>query len=145
MNPFSLMKNDHQTAQRLFDEIRRTNDKKQKKALFKQLRQELNAHAYMEEKSFYPELEGDSLTHDITLQAEKEHHAMKVNLQELSQNIDDWDVKFDVLRENVEHHIQEEENELFSKAEKILGSHKEEVGDNMEAKKQEFMDDPRKW
>ena len=143
MNPFSLMKKDHTVVKDLFKTLERARVENRKDTLFEELRNELDAHAYMEEKAFYPELEESKETHDLTLEAIKEHDAVKALLKELGdmdKNGEEWKAKLTILKENVEHHVEEEEKELFPKARKILKGRENEISTNMQDKKQEFLD-----
>lgn len=148
MNPFTIMKKDHKTVKGIFADLEKAKGKERKEKLFEELHNELEAHAYMEEKAFYPEIKDPKTTHDLTLEAYEEHHVVKVLLKELAalgKDHDEWDAKLKVLQENVEHHVKEEENELFPKAEKIIGDRAEEVAEKMQEKKQEYLDKPIKW
>ena len=78
-------------------------------------------------------------THDLTLEAYEEHKVVKTLLAELAgakSPTDEWEAKAKVLRENVEHHVKEEENELFDKADDALSDEQiEALGEQMEAEK----------
>src|SRR6185503_16917792 len=78
-------------------------------------------------------------THDLTLEAYEEHKMVKTLLTKLSgarTADDEWQAQAKVLRENVEHHVDEEENELFDKADDVLSDEEiEALGQRMEAEK----------
>ena len=139
MDAFNLLKADHQKVAELFDELESA-DGKAKLQVFEQIRTELELHAYIEEKVFYPALEKPKETHDLTLEAYEEHDVVKKLLQQLSRARtanDEWEAQAKVLRENVEHHVEEEENELFEKAEAALGEERiEALGEEMAAEKE---------
>jgi hypothetical protein len=107
--------------------------------VFEQIKSELQLHTHIEEKIFYPALEKPAETHDLTLEAYEEHAMVKKLLRELSgarTADDEWQAKAKVLQEAVEHHVDEEENELFDKAEAALGEEEiEELGERLEAEK----------
>ena len=88
-----------------------------------------------------PALEEAEETHDITLEAYEEHNLVKQLLAELESEAKDqeqWTAKFTVLKENVEHHVEEEEGELFPKARKVLGKERsEEIGSEIEQAKRQ--------
>jgi hypothetical protein len=138
MDPFELLKADHEKVAQLFDRLE-TNTGKAKLDTFKQIKQELELHTHIEETILYPALESPEETHDLTLEAYEEHKVVKTLLAELSQSRkadDEWQAKAKVLRENVEHHVEEEENELFDKASDALESEQLELlGDEMAAEK----------
>lgn len=103
------------------------------------IKSELEVHTHIEETIFYPALEKPEETHDLTLEAYEEHNVVKTLLAELSgakSATDEWQAKAKVLRENVEHHVEEEENELFDKADDALSDDEiESLGERMAAEK----------
>jgi len=139
MDAFNLLKADHKKVAQLFDELESANGKA-KLEVFEQIKTELELHTHIEEKIFYPALEKPRDTHDLTLEAYEEHDVVKKLLQQLSRARtanDEWEAQAKVLRENVEHHVEEEENELFPKAESALGEEKiEALGEEMAAEKE---------
>ena len=138
MNAFELLKADHKKVNGLFDELEAAAGKA-KLSVFEQIKNELELHTHVEEKIFYPALEKPEETHDLTLEAYEEHKMVKTLLAELSgarTADDEWQAKAKVLRENVEHHVDEEENELFDKADDALSDEEiEALGQRMEAEK----------
>jgi hemerythrin-like domain-containing protein len=78
---------------------------------------------------------------DITLEAFEEHRIVKQLLAELeasSKDDEQWTAKFTVLKENIEHHVEEEEGEMFTKARKVLSEEEiETLGTRMEKAKGE--------
>jgi hemerythrin-like domain-containing protein len=138
MDPFELLKADHRKVEQLFTQLESASGK-QKLEVFKQIKTELELHTQIEEKIFYPALEEPEDTHDLALEAYEEHAVVKDLLKQLGRARtanDEWEAQAKVLQENVEHHVEEEENELFAKAESALGEEElEELGDRMEAEK----------
>jgi len=138
MDAFELLKADHRKVAELFDQLENAGGKA-KLSVFDQIKTELELHTHIEEKIFYPALEKPAETHDLTLEAYEEHKAVKQLLAEMSgvrTPNDEWDAKAKVLRENVEHHVDEEENELFDKAGDALTDEEiESLGERMEAEK----------
>ena len=138
MDAFELLKADHKKVNELFDQLEAATGKA-KLGVFNQIKTELELHTHIEEKIFYPALEKPEETHDLTLEAYEEHKAVKTLLAELSgapTADDEWQAKAKVLRENVEHHVDEEENELFDKADDALSDEEiEALGQRMEAEK----------
>ena len=138
MNPYELLKTDHEKAADLFERIESASGK-EKLAAFKKLKDELDVHTMIEETIFYPALKNAAESRDITLEAYEEHRVVKDLLAELAaaKPGDKWDAKFMVLKENVEHHIDEEENDLFKKAKDVLSTEQAEaLGDQMAAEKE---------
>jgi hemerythrin-like domain-containing protein len=138
MDAFELLKADHKKVAELFD-LMETASGKRKLDVFKRIESELEVHTHIEETIFYPALEKPQETHDLTLEAYEEHKVVKTLLAELSgakSANDEWQAKAKVLRENVEHHVDEEENELFDKADDALTDEEiEALGERMAAEK----------
>lgn len=142
MNGIQLLKEDHKKARGLFQQLENDgeDDPQKREKLFAELKQELDIHAHIEETIFYPALKKEAETRDITLEGLEEHHVMKVLLRELEANNSDgdrWMPKLKVLMENVIHHVQEEEGEMFIKAQEVLGEERiNELGAQMLKEKQ---------
>lgn len=137
MDPYELLKADHRKVADLFSKLEEARGNA-KTSLFNEIRNELELHTHIEEKIFYPAIEKPEPTHDLTLEAYVEHKGVKQLLEELDQSSlsDEWDAKLKVLRENVEHHVDEEEGELFDKAQEVLSDEQaERLGDQMQAEK----------
>jgi Hemerythrin HHE cation binding domain len=142
MNAFELLKQDHEKVSGIFEKLEATTERgvKTREELFAQLKQELDIHAQVEEEIFYPAIKDAEETHEITLEAYEEHHVVKqllAELEELSVDDETWSAKLKVLQENVEHHVEEEETEMFSSTREVLTTEQlEELGTRMEAAKQ---------
>lgn len=138
MDAFNLLKADHRKVAELFEQLESANGK-QKLRVFDQIKVELELHTHIEEKIFYPAVEEPKETHDLTLEAYEEHDVVKKLLKELSGARladDEWEAQAKVLQENVEHHVDEEENQLFKKASKVLSREEiETLGEEMQAEK----------
>ncbi len=143
MDAFELLKSDHEKVAGLLEKIEGTTERalKTREELFTQLKTELDIHAEVEEQIFYPVLEKADESRDITLEAFEEHRLVKQLLGELEAEAKDdetWTAKFTVLKEQVEHHVEEEEGEMFKKARKVLSREEiEELGARMEKAKGE--------
>lgn len=143
MDAFKLLKSDHEKVAGILEKIEGTTERalKTREALFTQLKTELDVHAAIEEKIFYPVLEKAEESRDITLEAFEEHRLVKQLLTELEAEAKDdetWTAKFTVLKEQIEHHVEEEEGEMFKKARKVLSQEEiEELGSRMEKAKGE--------
>lgn len=122
-DPFKLIKDDHRQVEKLFKELDGAKSAKAKENLFNQLYQDLSLHAEIEETFFYPLVEDNEETKSLTLEAYEEHSIVKTLLEEVQAEeagSDMWAAKLKVLRENVEHHVMEEEEELLPEAEEVL-------------------------
>ncbi len=125
MTILELLKKDHKVVKDILKELGETSPRaiKTKIGLFKNLKHELDLHEKVEETIFYPPLKKHNETKDLILEAYEEHHVVDLILQELEElepKEESWMPKLTVLKENVEHHIHEEEEELFPKVEKIF-------------------------
>ncbi len=142
MNAFILLKNDHEKVAGILEKIDETTERatKGREQLFAQLKNELDVHTRIEEEILYPALEEYEETRAISLEAYEEHALVKQLLEELAstpKNDEQWTAKFTVLKENIEHHVEEEEEEMFKKARKVLSEDEiEELGQRLEAAKQ---------
>jgi hypothetical protein len=143
MDIYKLLHEDHIKVKSLFKELEDTTEKalKTRQHLFANLKMELTIHAEAEENFFYPRLEQPKATHDITLEAIEEHKVVKTLLAQLEKEdmgTEEWTAKLTVLRENVEHHVKEEEEELFKKAKTILSKEDAEaIAEEVEFYKEE--------
>jgi hemerythrin-like domain-containing protein len=143
MDAFELLKQDHKKVSGIFEKLEPTTERgvKTREELFTQLKQELDVHTRIEETILYPVLKESKETKDITLEAYEEHNVVKqllAELEELPKDDETWGAKLTVLKENVEHHVEEEEDEMFKSARKVLSQQEiEELGARLEAAKQE--------
>ena len=143
MNAIDLLTKDHKHLKTLLARAVTAKGDERREELIETLRSELVAHERMEEEVFYPPLRDNKKTHDIVLEGYQEHHVADLILDELLELPADsemWQPTVKVLQENIEHHIEEEEDDMFKKARKILSEQElEELGARMEAVKKEAM------
>lgn len=141
MNAIELLKADHDTVDRLFQKVKATEEGEHKE-LFEKIKAELDVHTHIEEKIFYPRLKQEEDLKDITLEGVEEHHQAKMFLRELANLTDDsekFEPKLKVLMEDITHHVQEEEGEMFPKVEKVISaSELETLGRQMVEEKKNF-------
>ena len=143
MDAITLLKDDHKTVEKLFKELEKAGGRafKTKRKLADQVIEELTTHAYIEETVFYPAARKavpDTAGH--VLESIEEHHVVVWMLSELA-GMDPADERFTakvtVLIENVEHHIEEEEQEWFPKVREALGRKQlAEIGERLVAAKE---------
>jgi hemerythrin superfamily protein len=117
----SMLKEDHDRVQRLFDQFKRAKDKRAKRKIVQAALTELKVHAAIEEELFYPAVR-KSIGKEIMNEADEEHHVAKLLIAELESmkgSESHFDAKFTVLAENVRHHIEEEEGEMLPKAKRV--------------------------
>jgi hemerythrin superfamily protein len=121
VDAIELLKGQHQEVKALFKKIEKAEDDA-KEELFEQIADALAVHAAIEEKHFYPATK-NARTEELLQEAVEEHLAVKriiADLLKMSPGDPQFDAKIAVLKENVEHHVEEEEGDLFPKASKML-------------------------
>ncbi len=142
MNALELLKEDHDQVKTAMSELGETESAEGREALFNDLRRDLEVHEVIEEEIFYPALREHPRAKEIVLEGYEEHHVVDTLLQELSAlSFDDetWGAKAKVMIENVEHHIEEEEEEMFPKARQVLDKEQiEALGERMQQRKKEL-------
>lgn len=120
----ALLKEDHKVVKKLFkdfDKMKEKADDEQKEALVKQICNELTIHTQIEEEVFYPAVRKAIDDQDLLDEATVEHASAKdliTQLQSMSPSDALYDAKVTVLGEYVDHHVQEEQDEMFKKAKK---------------------------
>ena len=149
MDAIQLLEQQHREVEKLFEQFENAGDraKKTKQQVAKKIMDRLAAHATIEEKIFYPATK-DARTEEILHEAAEEHLAAKRIIADLvEKDLDDevFEAKVSVLKEQIEHHVEEEEKELFPKVKKLLDQEQlEELGQRMKAMYEELIgEDPR--
>ena len=119
-----LLKADHAEVKKLFTEFekaRKQDDEETRREIVESVCQALTVHATIEEEIFYPAFRDTKGMEDLLDEAEVEHTSLKTlvgELEEASPGDELYDAKVKVLAEYVEHHVKEEEGEIFPKAKK---------------------------
>lgn len=138
-----LLINDHREVEELFTRFERSGPgaQKRRQQLVTRMIESLSMHAAIEEQVFYPMARQEVPdTNDDVLEALEEHHLVKLTLNELEgldPNHERFAAKITVLMENVRHHVEEEENELFPEIRRSLGDERlREIGRELAAAKQ---------
>jgi hemerythrin-like domain-containing protein len=124
-DPIVLLETDHRRFEDLLKrgEDTTTRAVKGRAQLLKTLTAELNVHELIEEQILYPALEPHAPARDVVLEGYQEHHVADVllnELQALAKDDEQWGAKFKVLKESIEHHIEEEESRMFRMARGVL-------------------------
>jgi hemerythrin superfamily protein len=140
MDAIEILKEDHKKVEEIFSAMEK-NENRQK--MFPELDRELSVHAEIEEKIFYPATKEAEPTRDLVLESIEEHKQIKMVLADLEQTdmtTDVWGAALKVLKEDVMHHVGEEEGELFPKVRKVLSKQQlEEMGTRMEELKTQLL------
>jgi len=141
MDAIELLTNDHDTVRKLFDQFRSAeDDEDRQRELQQEIFEELETHTRIEEDIFYPAVK-DLGVEDLTETVDEgiqEHHVVKVLMREIRDvsSHDVFDAKMAVLIENVEHHADEEESELFPELREHMDQARlDELGDQLAAAK----------
>jgi hemerythrin superfamily protein len=124
VNAIELLESQHREVDELFEQISETEDDEEVEQLFVQLADKLAMHAKIEELHFYPAVKA-ARTEDILLESLEEHLGIKralADLIDMDPADETFDAKVKVLQELVEHHVEEEESDLFPKVRKILSA-----------------------
>ena len=123
----TLLEADHRRMEGLLAQGEETTERavKGRTELLDTLTAELHLHELIEEQVLYPALKAHPEAREIVLEGYQEHHVADLIVQELHQVAKDderWGAKFKVLKENIEHHIEEEEGEMFRTARAVLSA-----------------------
>ena len=138
---FSLLEQDHREAERFFGEYEKLDNKAEREALAIKICLALRVHTQIEEEIFYPAAREALDSPELIDEALVEHAAAKQLLDEIeSMEVGDQllDAKVKVLGEQIRHHVQEEEKELFPKLKNGKLDEKS-LAEQMSALKQELL------
>jgi hemerythrin-like domain-containing protein len=142
MDAMKLLKDDHDKVKKMLQELESTTERgvKTREQLFTKVKQELTVHEAIEEEILYPALREHPKTKEI--EAYEEHHVVDmvmVEIEGVAFDDERWSAKFMVMKENLEHHIEEEEGEMFKQAKQVFEKEElEELGDQMMARKEQL-------
>ena len=123
MDIFKEIKKEHDEFRKITDEINETADRaiKTRETKFKKFFINITAHHESEEVVLVPKLKENKETREMGLEILEEHHVLERLLDELKNlPVDDetWIIKFGVMKEIMEHHLEEEEEEISKEAHK---------------------------
>jgi len=144
-----MLEGQHREVEALFAKLEKASDNAAKKTIATEIADKLAVHATIEERDFYPAVKAKR-TEDILLESLQEHLGIKRVLADLMATAADdetFDAKAKVLKEQVEHHVEEEETDLFPKVRKIFDAETlTAVAQQMAATQDELLEkgDPRK-
>jgi hemerythrin-like domain-containing protein len=144
MDAISLLEEDHRKMKKLLSELESTTERgvKTREDLFATVKDELTVHETIEEEIFYPALKEHPKTKEIALEAYEEHHVVDMVMAEIEDvpyDDETWGARFKVMKENIEHHIEEEENEMFKQARHVFEEDElEALGEQMRLRKEQL-------
>jgi hemerythrin-like domain-containing protein len=143
-NAITMLKSDHATVKRLLRELDETSERatKQREQLVLQLESEIKMHAQVEEEVFYPAFKAATEKTDqvdLFYEAAEEHHIVDMVLPALkaaNPKSKEFGAKAKVLKDLIEHHIKEEEQQMFAVARQVFDEDQlAELGELMQARK----------
>ena len=143
MDAIKMLEEDHKKVKELLTELESTTERGVQRAerLFATIKGEMMVHETIEEEIFYPELKSHPKAEDIVLEGFEEHHVVDLlmgELERLDVSDETWGAKAKVMKENIEHHIEEEEGEMFKAARQVFDpAELEDLGRRMAQRKQE--------
>ena len=146
MSALELLTGDHNRVRGLFTRFKaakESDDLAEMSMLATKILSELEVHTTIEEEIFYPELHDlNDEVHETITEGIEEHNVAKSLMAEIAAmepNTEDWAAKVTVLIENVEHHAEEEEKEMFPKVRSNTSNEqRESLAERMEARKAEL-------
>src|SRR4029079_13588821 len=132
MDAITMLKTDHDKVKRLLADLETTTERgvKTREELYATIKGELTIHETIEEEIFYPALKSHPKAKDIVLEGYEEHQVLDLvmaELEDLDVGDESWGAKATVMKENVEHHMEEEEGDMFKQARQVFG--REELED----------------
>ncbi len=125
MDIFDILTSDHEKVKKILEQMEQTSTRaaKRRETLLEHLSENLLPHMYAEEQFFYQILLEESSDKEVAYQALEEHRAAKAVLMDLEVAPGDdprWSARLKVLKELVEHHIEEEETTVFDLARSLM-------------------------
>jgi hemerythrin-like domain-containing protein len=139
----AMLKEDHQRVRDLFAQFEGTDDLDTKWTLAEQVFVELETHAQLEENIFYPSVNEETEEGpELVKESLREHEGVKQLIQELRRmgpQSREFDPKFHELMHDVEHHVAEEEAQMFPLAEEELAEDLDEMSVEMQELKKELL------
>jgi len=139
MDALQLLEQDHRKVKILFQEAKDAKDSAQKRHIFDRIDTELEIHTHIEETVFYPAIQKRDEFKEMVAEALEEHQEAKTlidELEELVSDDDEFSSTLDELIEAVEHHVEEEEGEMFPKIRELFDQGQlDQLGHEMESAK----------
>jgi hemerythrin superfamily protein len=125
MDALELLQQDHDRVKKLLKRVELTEDRKQQKQIFNEIKAELQAHTRIEEKIFYPAMEQHEELRGMVLEALDRHKQVRTLLRQMariSSSSEKFKPKLKTLHDHIEHHSQDEEGEFFPKIREVIKS-----------------------
>ena len=133
---------EHGEVSMLLKRCKAATDGGSRRELFAEIRDKLLCHAHCEEQEFYAPLREHAETQEMATHSAREHKEIETKVKALSAtdaSTERWKDLFSELADTVSHHVKEEENELFPRAQKALSTEQlDAMNDNYLRSKQEY-------
>ncbi len=143
-NAIAMLKSDHATVKRLLRELDETTERaiKERERLVREIEREIKLHSQLEEEVFYPAFKAAAEKTDsenLFYEATEEHHLVDIELPTLkaaNPKSHEFGAKAKVLKDLIEHHIREEEGQMFARARELFDDAQlRQLGELMQARK----------
>jgi hemerythrin superfamily protein len=150
MTIFKIIKEDHKKIKTLLDKLDKTTEKtpEKREKFFSQFKQEMTRHAKSEERCVYVPLKAKQKTRPISFEGYEEHALVDYlipQLDAMNKSDETWTAKMTVLKELIEHHVKEEESEMFEKMRKAFDTDELNLmAEKMVVTERHFKTSPRK-
>lgn len=146
MNAIDILKADHNRVRGLFSLFKAAKERDDRSAMAdfaSRIFEQLDVHTKIEESTFYPEVrKASDEINEMVAEGVEEHHVVDQLIEEckgLEPGAEEWTAKLTVLIENVEHHADEEESDMFPKVRSALGNDRlDRLGDALTAEKKKL-------
>lgn len=141
MDIHAVIKTDHDEAKELMQKIVRARADHRRQEMAEQLKEMILLHARSEEQAYYVPLEEKGMSKKME-HARHEHETVEklfAELESISPESDKWLIVFGEIKQGLEHHMEEEEGDIFKKADELLSEEeKQELGSKMLQLKEEI-------
>lgn len=139
MDAINFLKSQHREVEALFKKVKSEKEATERQKLFKQVDRNLRIHSIIEEEIFYPELKRRAEKSETRLEvaeAYEEHGLVKTTLEGLERldpSQEQYQAKLQVLIDLVQHHVDDEEGNMFKAAHHVFSKEElEELGHRLE-------------
>lgn len=140
---FDLIQKDHEKVRQVMKKIQKSRPGMSRESDLDRLKVELLPHMMLEEQMFYPIMIDESEQRELGFEAIEEHRVARNvldDLEELEPSDEKWSARFKVFMELVEHHIEEEESDVFEAAREIIDSDRAmELGKQFQSQKRKIL------
>ena len=137
---------DHEEVAGLIEQMIKTEDGKERGAIFKEMMTKLLAHSHAEQNVLYKKMEKsqDEKSRTFAYEGENEHQIVEQQLQQMARArnkaSEQWTAQASVLQDLIEHHVEEEESTGFSCARSEFdGEALEKMADQFRKQKQKLL------